>query len=451
MDFRLQRISDGYIDALGNRFDFNENDRMALETELAPLDACFSFDEYQRLTNSDNTNMDDVELDNGDEIDVDVDAAEDIDVDKPIKKTRGEYNRYSESQKQRFWQMVAEEGFSAYKAALLNDINLQTAYTWKKNWNRKIVDEQNGIFHTPKKRGRKPLLTDEHREFLKNLVNEDATVTLAFLLEKLREAFDDVKASVSTIYNFITRICKFSLKRVSKWALRRSLDDVKEKRCEWAEEYKEKLDFNKNCVFIDEAGFNISMRREYGWSAVGEKAVIKVPVTRGLNVTFIGAICAKGCIDLRVRNPANMATNKKRKIDSDTSVVESSGRGTTANHFYSFIKSVLNQINKHEELKGMKYLVLDNAAIHKRRDIQLLVAESGLELVFLPPYSPGLNAIEEFWSVCKSKVKRSALNKKEQLTPKVMEATSKISADSYGGFCRHAGDHVQLCLDKEEF
>lgn len=33
---------------------------------------------------------------------------------------------------------------------------------------------------------------------------------------------------------------------------------------------------------------------------------------------------------------------------------------------------------------------------HKRRDLELLVALSGMELVFLPPYSPELNAIEEF-------------------------------------------------------
>lgn len=44
--------------------------------------------------------------------------------------------------------------------------------------------------------------------------------------------------------------------------------------------------------------------------------------------------------------------------------------------------------------------------------MQLLVALSGLQLVFLPPYSPSSNAIEEFWSVCKSKVKTSCLEEK---------------------------------------
>ncbi|RLV90369.1 hypothetical protein JA1_004605 [Spathaspora sp. JA1] len=63
------------------------------------------------------------------------------------------------------------------------------------------------------------------------------------------------------------------------------------------------------------------MRREYGWSKVGEKAVVETPVTKWVNVSVLGAISSKGCIDLKVRNPAG--SRKKRKIGSDTSVSES--------------------------------------------------------------------------------------------------------------------------------
>ncbi|RLV92537.1 hypothetical protein JA1_003068 [Spathaspora sp. JA1] len=190
------------------------------------------------------------------------------------------------------------------------------------------------------------------------------------------------------------------------------------------------------------------MRREYGWSKVGEKAVVETPVTKGVNVSVLGAISSKGCIDLKVRNPAGQS-RKKRKIGSDTSVSES--KGTTANHFYQFIKSVAEQIKSNKELNKLKYLVLDNAPIHLRRDIQLLVASAGLQLVFLPPYSPCLNAIEEFWAVCKSKVKRSNLSKREELTPRIREATSKITVESYEGFCSHAREHIQPCLKRESF
>lgn len=440
MDLKAELLTDGYVDGLGNRF-YTDPEEMTLESEIAPVEACFSYSDYRNVLQPTTMELDEVIF----EKDEDMNTEE----MEETRKYRGPYRHYRQAVKQRFWQLVMEEGVSAYKAAKLEDIPLQTAYTWKRNWNKTLVNELNGISVPPKKRGRKPLLTDEHKEFLQKLIKEDATVTLDFMLESLKTAFVNVRAKATTIYNFVTKVCKFSLKRISKWALRRSLEELKQQRLEWAEEYKGKLDFNENCIFIDEAGFNISMRREYGWSAVGEKAVLTVPVTRGLNVSFIGAISAKGCIELKVRAPV-APSNKKRKLDSETNA-EKVSRGTTANHFYGFVKSVIQQIENNKELQGMRYLILDNAAIHKRRDLQLLVALSGLELVFLPPYSPGLNAIEEFWSVCKSKVKRSNLSKKEQLTPRVKEATENITLDSYKGFCRHAARHIDLCLQQQLF
>jgi transposase len=71
--------------------------------------------------------------------------------------------------KQRFWQLVMEEGVSAYEAAKLEDIPFQTAYTWKINWNKLRIDKLNNISKLSKK-CRKLLLTDEHKEFLKKLM-----------------------------------------------------------------------------------------------------------------------------------------------------------------------------------------------------------------------------------------------------------------------------------------
>ncbi|KAG2734897.1 hypothetical protein G9P44_001111 [Scheffersomyces stipitis] len=42
----------------------------------------------------------------------------------------------------------------------------------------KTVDDENGKTSEPKKRGSKPLLVDEHKEFVENGVRENATVTL---------------------------------------------------------------------------------------------------------------------------------------------------------------------------------------------------------------------------------------------------------------------------------
>lgn len=120
---------------------------------------------------------------------------------------------------------------------------------------------------------------------MKELVRSDPTVTVDFLLNKLRSIFEDVKANISTIYNFLIQVCKFSLKKLSKWAMRRDLSELKQQKFQWALEIKDKIDLEKNYVFIDEAGFNISMRRKYGWSEVGEKAVLEVSVNATVSET----------------------------------------------------------------------------------------------------------------------------------------------------------------------
>jgi hypothetical protein len=55
-------------------------------------------------------------------------------------------------------------------------------------------------------------------------------------------------------------------------------------------------------------------------------------------------------------------------------------------------------------VSGPTVLVLDNASIHKARLVQArhaAWAARGLQLLFLPPYSPELNKIELLWHRCK--------------------------------------------------
>ena len=47
-------------------------------------------------------------------------------------------------------------------------------------------------------------------------------------------------------------------------------------------------------------------------------------------------------------------------------------------------------------------IVMDNAAFHKRADIQNAIRERDIILEYLPPYSPDLNPIEHKWAQIKS-------------------------------------------------
>lgn len=69
--------------------------------------------------------------------------------------------------------------------------------------------------------------------------------------------------------------------------------------------------------------------------------------------------------------------------------------------FLGFLKNVLK-----EYPKGKIVMILDNAKIHHANLLRPFLEENQerLNLVFLPPYSPNLNKIEELWRWLKDSV-----------------------------------------------
>ena len=57
-------------------------------------------------------------------------------------------------------------------------------------------------------------------------------------------------------------------------------------------------------IFVDEAGFNLSMRRSRGWSRVNTEARVTVPFTRSRNISVCAAINANGPIMYEVNASA---------------------------------------------------------------------------------------------------------------------------------------------------
>ena len=51
-------------------------------------------------------------------------------------------------------------------------------------------------------------------------------------------------------------------------------------------------------------------------------------------------------------------------------------------------------------------IIIDNASFHKGESIKELVEGAGCEIWYLPPYSPDLNKIENWWAVLKTWMKQ---------------------------------------------
>jgi transposase len=122
--------------------------------------------------------------------------------------------------------------------------------------------------------------------------------------------------------------------------------------------------------------------------------------------------------------------------------------GTVTGHYFNFIAMTLDVMDKHELFKE-RYLVVDNAPIHKHTYIRSYIESRGYGCVYLSPYSPELNPIEQFWSVCKSKLKREALLEEETLTSRIKVACNNVLISDLHGFCKYSVTKSSDCLKKD--
>lgn len=96
-------------------------------------------------------------------------------------------------------------------------------------------------------------------------------------------------------------------------------------------------------------------------------------------------------------------------------------------------------------MKG-HYLIMDNAPIHTAKVTGEIIEESGYKYIYLPPYSPELNPIEQFWSVVKSGVKREFILNKDTLPQVITDACNQVATSSFEGFASYSVKRFDDCL-----
>ena len=82
----------------------------------------------------------------------------------------------------------------------------------------------------------------------------------------------------------------------------------------------------------------------------------------------------------------------------------------------------LDEFSKRKS-KELKIILLDNGAFHKAKK---LIVPDNICLVFLPPYSPELNAAEKVWWVLKKTIKLIAFQTLEKLQVKLHSEIKKL-------------------------
>jgi transposase len=164
-------------------------------------------------------------------------------------------------------------------------------------------------------------------------------------------------------------------------------------------------------VFLDECGATTQMTRSCGRCQGGERLVASVPQGHWKVLTTIAAITTQGILTAVTVDAA-----------------------TDAEVFRHFVTEALVPA-----LRPGQVVVMDNLSSHKTAGIREAIEAAGCRVLYLPPYSPDLNPVENAFSKIKSRLKTLAARTVEALGHAIQDAVARITASDALGFFRHAG------------
>jgi transposase len=82
---------------------------------------------------------------------------------------------------------------------------------------------------------------------------------------------------------------------------------------------------------------------------------------------------------------------------------------------------------------------MDNLTAHKGERVKEIIEQRGYELMYLPPYSPDLNPIEEAFGKIKGLMRKAQARSRQALLEAMGTAISALSAQDTRGFFEHCG------------
>jgi transposase len=168
-------------------------------------------------------------------------------------------------------------------------------------------------------------------------------------------------------------------------------------------------------VFVDESGVTTEMTRRYGWAPRPERVSEAVPAGHWRTLTVLAALTTRGLLaSMTIESPT----------DGDV--------------FLAFVEQVLGP-----RLEPGHLVIVDNLGAHKVAGVRPLIESRGAQLLYLPPYSPDFNPIEQAWSKLKQLLRGAKARLLDSLEPAVAQAITAITAENAHAYFRHCGYGIQ--------
>jgi transposase len=163
--------------------------------------------------------------------------------------------------------------------------------------------------------------------------------------------------------------------------------------------------------FVDESGATLAMTRRYGRAARGQRVVDSVPANYGATHTLLAA----------------------RGLDGLHApwVVDGAVTGDICR---CWVSEVLGPT-----LQPGDVVLWDNLAAHKVPGVEALITARGARLLWLSPYSPDFNPIEQCWSKSKTWLRQAKARTVDALMDAIKHALDTITEADIRGWFTHCG------------
>jgi transposase len=225
------------------------------------------------------------------------------------------------------------------------------------------------------------------------------------LREKIYKKFKKI-CSIKTISNYLKNI-HYTKKKIVRRFHTKSLIEHKLLRKDFKNKLKN-IDKNK-IICVDECGLTKELYNKYGWALKGKRIVRNI-YNKNLpkKYSFLMAINKNGIIYY-----------EKHESSINTNIYE------------PFIEVICSEYKDH-------YILMDNVSFHKSYRIKKAIEDSGNHILFIPPYSPDYNPIEEVFSEMKAYIRKftNPYNMKTNINELIAEFDKK--SNDFSNYYIHA-------------
>jgi transposase len=277
------------------------------------------------------------------------------------------HSQYPQVRERAHCMILSSRGYSIQQLQDIFQVSRLTITNWLNAWESRCLC---GLYDK-KGRGRKPKLTQEQQEKIREWIKEFPR-SINKVLTLVKEEFDII-VSKSTIKR-ILKSMSFSWHRIRRKV--KGKPDPKE-----YQQKKDELELLKfledrgvvDLFYFDESGFCLVPYMPYAWQEEGNPIAIESSRSKRLNV-----------LGFMNRQNDLQAYSIEGNVNSDIVI--------------DCIDQFCQTVTK------WTVIVMDNAGIHKSKGFEAqeeVWKKQNMELFFLPSYSPELNLIEILWRFVK--------------------------------------------------